>query len=54
VAPTLQTYQGESYDAMIKRNNCLYDITVGENPDYKIAALGFRGTPIGIDTLPRS
>ena len=27
----------------------LYAITVGENPDYLIPALGFRGTPTGID-----
>ena len=48
-APALQTYQGGSYETMIARNKELYAITVGENPDYLIPALGFRGTPTGID-----
>ena len=34
---------------MINRNSVLYNITVGENPDYLLPALGFRGTPTGID-----
>ena len=48
-APSLQAYQGGSYETMIVRNKELYAITVGENPDYLIPALGFRGTPTGID-----
>ena len=48
-APSLQTYQGGSYETMIARNKELYAITVGENPDYLIPALGFRGSPTGID-----
>jgi hypothetical protein len=48
-APSLQSYQGGSYGTMIARNNELYAITVGENPDYLIPALDFRGTPTGID-----
>ncbi|MCT8971402.1 DUF1116 domain-containing protein [Microbaculum marinisediminis] len=48
-APTLQAYQGGSYAAMMARNETLYDIVEGENPDYKIAAFGYRGTPTGID-----
>jgi hypothetical protein len=48
-APALQSYQGGSYEKMIARNKELYAITVGENPDYLIPALGFRGTPTGID-----
>jgi Protein of unknown function (DUF1116) len=48
-AAALQTYQGGSYEKMIARNKELYAITVGENPDYLIPALGFRGTPTGID-----
>ena len=48
-APALQNYQGGSYEPMIARNKELYAITVGENPDYLIAALGYRGTPTGID-----
>jgi len=34
---------------MIARNKELYAITVGEHSDYLIAALGYRGTPTGID-----
>ena len=50
-APSLQAYQGGSYETMIARNKELYAITAGENPDYLIPALGFRGTPTGIDIL---
>jgi hypothetical protein len=45
----LQHYQGGSAEAMIERNKELYDITIGENPDYHIPVLGYRGTPTGID-----
>jgi len=50
-APALQQYQGGSPDAMIARNQELYAITVGENPDFRIPVLGYRGTPTGIDVL---
>ena len=36
---------------MIARNEELYRITVGENPDYLIPALGYRGSPTGIDIM---
>lgn len=45
----LQQYQGGSAAAMVERNLELYEITVGENPDFHIPYLGFRGTPTGID-----
>ena len=45
----LQNYQGGSAAAMVERNLALYAITVGENPDYRIPYLGYRGTPTGID-----
>ena len=45
----LQQYQGGSASAMVERNLQLYAITVGENLDYKIPYLGYRGTPTGID-----
>ena len=45
----LQQYQGGSAEAMIERNKELYNITIGENPDYHIPVLGYRGTPTGID-----
>ena len=50
-APSLQNYQGGSYETMIARNKELYAITVGENPDYLVPALGFRGTPTGLDSF---
>jgi hypothetical protein len=45
----LQNYQGGDPEAMVRRNLSLYDITVGENPDYRIPYLRYRGTPTGID-----
>jgi hypothetical protein len=45
----LQRYQGGSPEAMIANNLSMYDITVGENPDYFIPYFQFRGTPTGID-----
>lgn len=45
----LQQYQGGSPEAMVTRNLEMYAITHGENPDYKIPYLGYRGTPTGID-----
>lgn len=45
----LQTYQGGSPEAMVERNLALYAITVGENPDYRIPFLRYRGSPTGID-----
>ena len=45
----LQQYQGGSAAAMVERNLALYAITIGENSDYRIPYLGYRGTPTGID-----
>ena len=45
----LQQYQGGTPQAMIERNLELYGITVGENPDFHIPYLCYRGTPTGID-----
>ena len=50
-ALALQQYQGGSAAAMIGRNQELYGITVGENPDFRIPVLDYRGTPTGIDIL---
>ena len=47
----LQAYQGGSPEAMVDANLAMYDITVGEHPEFKIPYLGFRGTPTGIDVL---
>jgi hypothetical protein len=45
----LQDYQGGSPQGMIANNERMYEITVAEHPTYRIPALGFRGTPVGID-----
>lgn len=45
----LQSYQGGSPTAMVENNVAMYDITVGENSDFRIPYLGYRGTPTGID-----
>jgi len=45
----LQKYQGGTPEAMIANNLAMYDITVGEHPDYYIPFFQFRGTPVGID-----
>ncbi len=45
----LQKYQGGSAQAMVARNEELYGITLGENSDFHIPYLGYRGTPTGID-----
>ena len=47
----LQQYQGGSAQAMVERNLEMYDIAIGENPDYRIPYLGYRGTPTGIDIM---
>ena len=47
----LQRYQGGSAETMVERNLEMYEITVGENPDYHIPYLGYRGTPTGIDIV---
>jgi hypothetical protein len=45
----LQEYQGGSPERMVATNLEMYEITVGEHPDFKIPYLGFRGVPTGID-----
>lgn len=45
----LQNYQGGSPEAMVERNLELYKIVEGENADYQIPFLRYRGTPTGID-----
>lgn len=45
----LQNYQGGSAQIMMERNEEMYAITVGTNPDYAIPVFDFRGTPTGID-----
>jgi len=45
----LQSYQGGSPEVMIANNKKMYDIVVGEHPDFKIPFFSYRGTPSGID-----
>ncbi len=45
----LQNYQGGDPQAMVARNLEMYAITAGENPDFHIPFLAYRGTPTGID-----
>lgn len=45
----LQAYQGGSPKVMIERNRAMYDITVGEHPEFKIPYFRYRGAPVGID-----
>jgi hypothetical protein len=47
----LQAYQGGSPEAMIRMNEAMYDITVGEHPHYRIPYFAYRGTPVGIDVF---
>jgi hypothetical protein len=48
-APALQSYQGGSPEGMVEMNRQMYQITVGEHPEYQIPSLGYRGTPLAID-----
>lgn len=48
-APTLLAYQGGTVEAMRQNNLAMYDITVGEHPDFRLPPLDFRGSPVGID-----
>ena len=45
----LQEYQGGSAERMIATNLEMYEITLGEHPEFKIPYFGFRGVPTGID-----
>ena len=48
---TLQEYQGGTPEDMAELNRSMYEITVGEHPEYKIPFFGFRGVPLGIDAF---
>lgn len=47
----LQAYQGGSPQEMARLNEAMYQITLGEHPDYLIPYFGYRGTPVGIDVF---
>ena len=48
-APALQTYQGGSPEGMIQISRDMYEIPVGEHPEFQIPSLGHRGMPVGMD-----
>ena len=48
-APGIVRFIGGTVDEAIQETLEMYRITVAEHPNYKIPALGFRGTPLGID-----
>lgn len=45
----LQSYQGGSAELMVERNLAMYEITIAENPDFRVPFFDYRGTPTGID-----
>lgn len=45
----LQAYQGGTAEEMVRMNVEMYEITVGEHPEFRIPYLGYRGAPTGID-----
>lgn len=48
-APALAPYIGGTPDEARRLSTQMYEITLGEHPRFKIPALGYRGTPMGID-----
>jgi len=47
----LQEYQGGSPERMVALNLEMYEIALGEHPEYRIPFLSFRGVPTGIDVF---
>ncbi len=50
-APAIVQFVGGTPDDALETTRRMYEITFGEHPAYQIPALGFRGTPVGIDLL---
>lgn len=48
-APAIVQFVGGNAPMALSFTNNMYEITLGEHPAYKIPALDFRGTPVGID-----
>jgi hypothetical protein len=48
-APAIVQFVGGTPQLATETTELMYEITVGEHESFKIPALGFRGTPIGID-----
>ncbi len=50
-APAIVQFVGGSPERALETTRRMAKITLGESPVYRIPALGFRGTPTGIDAL---
>jgi hypothetical protein len=48
-APAIVQFVGGTARLAVETTELMYEITVGEHGAFKIPALDFRGTPIGID-----
>jgi Protein of unknown function (DUF1116) len=48
-APAIVRFVGGDVSAAVENTERMYEITLAEHPLYQIPALGFRGTPTGID-----
>ena len=50
-APAIVQLIGGTYEDGVKITNTMYEITAGENRNFKLPSMGFKGTPSGIDIL---
>lgn len=50
-APKIVSYLGGEADDVIRYSEMMYNITFGENGDFRIGQFGGRGSPLGIDIL---
>ena len=48
-APAIVQFVGGTPEDALRYTTRMYEITEAENPAYQIPALGFRGSPTGID-----
>ena len=48
-APAIVRFVGGRAEDALEATRSMYDISWGESRSYQIPALGFRGTPVGID-----
>jgi len=48
-APAIVQFVGGTPDDALETTRRMYEITLSEHPAYQVPALGFRGTPVGID-----
>ncbi len=49
-APAIVKFVGGTSALALAKTRAMYDITIGEHPLFRLPALDFRGTPVGIDT----